>query len=179
MQWQDQSETLALPAYDSLLTSLAPTDRARLQAIDNELPRVVIAAACLAAMHDDVALSPDERGGLLIGRAYADPQVVVAEQSVAARAFNSTGVSLRMESEIWEQARPLLKDGLMVVGWYHSHPNLGAFFSDTDRTTQRHFFRNAFSLGLVIDPVRNELSAYVGPDSTHIPEANVIVTESP
>jgi proteasome lid subunit RPN8/RPN11 len=71
----------------------------------------------------------------------------------------------------------LLTDGTIVVGWYSSHPHLGAFFSETDRTTQHNFFRNAFSLGLVIDPVRNELCAFVGPDSTPIPDENVIVTE--
>ncbi len=42
----------------------------------------------------------------------------------------------------------------MVVGWYHSHPNLGAFFSGTDRATQRAFFNRPYSVGLVVDPVR-------------------------
>ncbi len=182
MRWNDQSETLALPGQDALLAGLSGADRTRLGEIDNALPRVVIAAACLRSMHEDIDPSPEERGGLLLGRAYAgagaeDPQIIVAECSVASRAFNSTGVSLRMESEIWDLARPLLKDGLIVVGWYHSHPNLGAFFSETDRTTQRHFFRNAYSLGLVIDPVRNERCAFIGPDSTQVPPENVIVTE--
>jgi proteasome lid subunit RPN8/RPN11 len=184
MQWHDQSETIALPPTEALLTALAAADRARLNEIANALPRVVILEACLRTMRDDVDLSHEERGGLLLGRAYAgpggaDPQVVVAERSVASRAFDSTGVSLRMGSEIWNLARPLLKDGMVVVGWYHSHPDLGAFFSETDRTTQRNFFRNPFSLGIVIDPVRNELSAFVGPDSAHVPAENLIITESP
>lgn len=179
MRWQDQSETIALPAYDALLARLGVDERQRLQDTNSELPRVVISAACWRAMRDDVDQSSEERGGLLLGRAYgrAGAEVIVAEHSVASRAFDSTGVSLRMESGIWELARPLLKDGMIVVGWYHSHPNLGAFFSETDRATQRNFFRNAFNLGLVIDPVRGELCAFVGPDSTHVPDENVIVAE--
>jgi len=182
MQWQDQSEILALPPHEALIETLCTVDRVRLNEIDNALPRVLIADGCLRTMRDDVDLSREERGGLLLGRAYAgaggvDPQTIVAERSIASRAFNSTGVSLRMESEIWNLARPLLKDGMIVVGWYHSHPDLGAFFSETDRATQRNFFRNPFSLGIVIDPIRNELCAFVGPDSTHVPIENVIVTE--
>lgn len=179
MRWQDQSETLALPALDALLARLGAFERQKLQDTNSDLPRVVISAACWRAMREDVDQSHEERGGLLIGRAYAgtEAQVIVAEHSVASRAFDSTGVSLRMESGIWELARPLLKDGMIVVGWYHSHPNLGAFFSETDRATQRNFFRNAFNLGLVIDPVRNELCAFVGPDSVHVPDENVIVGE--
>ncbi len=182
MQWRDQSETLALAPHEAVFETLNGADRARLKEIDNALPRVVIAGPCLRTIREDVDLSTEERGGLLLGRAYAskngtEAQVIVAERSVASRAFNSTGVSLRMESEIWELARPLLKDGMIVVGWYHSHPNLGAFFSETDRITQRNFFRNPFSLGVVIDPVRNELCAFVGPDSTDIPLENVIITE--
>ncbi len=182
MQWRDQSETLTLPKQEVLLAHLAAADSARLNDMDNTSPRVLIAAGCMSTMREDVDQSREERGGLLLGRAYGgggETQVVVAERSIASRAFSSTGVSLRMESEIWDLARPLLVDGTIVVGWYHSHPDLGAFFSDTDRATQRSFFRNPFSLGLVIDPVRNELSAFLGPDSTHIPPENVMVTEGP
>ena len=53
----------------------------------------------------------------------------------------------------------------MVVGWYHSHPNRGAFFSGTDRRTQRALFTQSYSIGLVIDPVRGEEAWFWGPDS--------------
>lgn len=183
MQWRDQSETLALPKQEALLALLSGADRVRLTEIDNASTRVVIAGECLRTMREDIDQSRDERGGLLLGRAYSgasaeDPQVVVAACSIASRAFSSTGVSLRMESDIWDLARTLLTDNMIVVGWYHSHPDLGAFFSETDRTTQRNFFRNPFSLGLVIDPIRNEMCAFVGPDSARIPPENVIVIEA-
>ncbi|MHB1205814.1 MAG: Mov34/MPN/PAD-1 family protein, partial [Rhodospirillaceae bacterium] len=120
-------------------------------------------------------------GGLLVGQAYgglngkAEPQIVAVNRCVESKAFDSTGVSLRMEAAVWDLARPLLGPGAAIVGWYHSHPDLGAFFSDTDRTTQRSFFRQAFSVGIVIDPVRKQLKAYLGPDCVEIPGENVMV----
>ena len=62
-----------------------------------------------------------------------------------------------MDSQIWIEANQVGTNGEMVVGWYHSHPNLGAFFSGTDRRTQQAFLGNAFSIGWVIDPVRNRM----------------------
>lgn len=178
MRWEDQSETVTLPDASVFLQTLDAVDRERLRALENELPRVVVLAACLHEMRAHLETSQDELGGLLIGRAYrgpADIQTIVVHSSLASRVFDSTGVSLRMETEIWDRARPMLDAGALAVGWYHSHPNLGAFFSETDRTTQRSFFRNAFSVGIVIDPVRDEMRAFVGPDSTKVPDENLIV----
>lgn len=180
MRWEDQSETVTLPAAAVFLKTLAPADERRLSDLANELPRVVVTAQCLRAMRAHLDASSDERGGLLLGRVYrqdgaADPHVIVAERSIASRVFDSTGVSLRMETELWDQARPLVDAGALVVGWYHSHPNLGAFFSETDRTTQRSFFRNPFSVGIVIDPVREEMRAFVGPHSATVPDENLMV----
>jgi proteasome lid subunit RPN8/RPN11 len=73
-----------------------------------------------------------------------------------------------MGTEVWNRARERLGDRI-VVGWYHSHPNLGAFFSGTDRRTQRHFFNRPYSVGLVIDPVRGEEAWFVGPEATPLP----------
>jgi len=178
MRWEDQSEVVTLPDASVFLETLESGDRQRLQAVENALPRVIVTAACLRDMRAHLDSSQDELGGLLIGRAYIGPtdiQTIVIQASLASRVFDSTGVSLRMETEIWDRARPLLDAGALAVGWYHSHPNLGAFFSETDRTTQRSFFRNAFSVGIVIDPVRDEMRAFVGPESTKVPEENLIV----
>jgi proteasome lid subunit RPN8/RPN11 len=62
------------------------------------------------------------------------------------------------------------------LGWYHSHPNLGAFFSSTDRYTQKHFFNNDYSLGLVIDPIRNEEKYFLNKNSIEIDLRRVLKT---
>lgn len=178
MRWEDQSEALTLPQAAVFLESLNQADAQRLLAVENDESRVIVSAGCQREMRAHLETSQDELGGLLIGRAYQSPagvQMIVVESCIASRVFDSTGVSLRMETEIWDRARPMLDAGALVVGWYHSHPNLGAFFSETDRTTQRSFFHHPFSVGIVIDPVRDEMRAFVGPDSLRVPDGNLIV----
>ena len=181
MRWEDKSETPVLPPANGFLETLTVFDAVRIAQRGNTLPRIVIASDCFAAMLTHLAASRAELGGLLVGQAFAGlnsnpaPQIIAVNRSVESQAFDSTGVSLRMEAAVWDLARPLLGPGAAIVGWYHSHPDLGAFFSDTDRTTQKSFFRQAFSLGIVIDPVRKELKAYLGPECVQIPAENVIV----
>jgi proteasome lid subunit RPN8/RPN11 len=183
MRWQDQSESTALPVLSTFLETLSAGDNERLTNPDNLLPRIAIATGCFQAMLQHLSAARVERGGLLIGQAYGngddEPHLIAAQRSVESTTFDATGVSLRMETEVWEAARPLLGDGARIVGWYHSHPDLGAFFSDTDRTTQRNFFRQRYSIGLVIDPVRQQLKAYLGPECREIPAQNVIVHDNP
>ena len=177
MRWNDQSEALTLPPPGKFLETLTLHDGARLGQLGNTAPRVVIAASCFEHMLDHLKTSRLELGGLLVGQAYGDdaPRIIAVQHSVASAAFDNTGVSLRMESEVWNLARPLLGPDAVIIGWYHSHPDLGAFFSDTDRTTQKSFFRQPFSLGIVIDPVRQQLRAFLGPDCAEIPAPNIMI----
>jgi hypothetical protein len=74
----------------------------------------------------------------------------------------ATSTSLRLHTGVWDAARAALQPGEVVVGWFHSHPGIGAFFSGTDRRTQAGFFHHPFSLGWVIDPQRREQAWFVG-----------------
>ena len=47
-----------------------------------------------------------------------------------------------------------------IVGWYHSHPGIGCFMSDTDISTQEGAFNMPHHSALVLDPVRREMEAY-------------------
>jgi proteasome lid subunit RPN8/RPN11 len=49
---------------------------------------------------------------------------------------------------------------LRIIGWWHSHPNLGCFLSSTDLLTQRYFFPKEYQVALVLDPIRNEFEFY-------------------
>jgi hypothetical protein len=40
----------------------------------------------------------------------------------------------------------------VVVGWYHTHPGHGVFYSEPDQETHRERFEWPFQVGLVIDP---------------------------
>jgi proteasome lid subunit RPN8/RPN11 len=182
MRWTEQAAELPLqplaalatrlPGIDALLDELEPADG------------LVIAVDDAAA--DDVrrhlGSHGKERGGLLLGEVYADgatvsgSRVVHVTQAIAATEFASSGVSLRMASGVWEEARSRLRAAELVVGWYHSHPGLGAFFSHTDRRTQRGFFPHAYSVGWVLDPWGGESAWFVGPDS--VPPARVVPAPS-
>ena len=117
--------------------------------------------------------SQDEQGGLLLGEVFAsgesmsvaESRAVLVSQEIPALDFSSSGISLRMESGVWERARLALGPHELIVGWYHSHPGLGAFFSATDRRTQATFFPHPYSVGWVIDPVLDDEMIFVGRES--------------
>ena len=153
-------------------TSLPPLpDGARPPRVPGE-PDVWIDPQAEAAALAHLGNVDVEQGGLLIGDAWAEAAGALAHLRVldvvpADEAFG-TAVSLRMAAGVWSRARDRLRPGLRVIGWYHSHPGLTAFFSDTDRRTQRAIFHHRWSLGWVIDPfepapARRE-AFYVGPD---------------
>lgn len=131
--------------------------------------RLYIAPSCRAAVLSHVRSDIREVGGLLLGRVWQsdgdrDP-IVVIEDSLASEMFSNSAVSLEMGTEIWSRASQRTVNGVMVVGWYHSHPNLGAFFSGTDRRTQAAFFQQPYSVGWVIDPFRREERVFMGAES--------------
>jgi len=162
--------------FAALVRSVGAAPAIRLLAHATEAPLVLVAASVGHEIAAHLCSGAGEMGGLLLGHAYAMPVMqrhgfpfmVAVEAHVPSERFDNSPVSLRMESQLWQRATPHLDAGLSVVGWYHSHPGLGAFFSGTDRATQRAFFRQPYSLGLVIDPVRVEHACYAGPDSAEL-----------
>jgi hypothetical protein len=96
------------------------------------------------------------------------PTLVHVLGAVAGAGAEATPVSLRLPAGTWDAARARLGAGDRVVGWFHSHPGLGAFFSETDRATQAAFFSLPGCLGWVIDPVRGEQAWFVGAASQEL-----------
>lgn len=126
-----------------------------------------------------------EQGGLLLGSAWGEagncgePNRLDIVAAVPALDSSGTGYSLRMEAAVWSAANARLDElrnapehavaaqagALRVLGWYHSHPGLGAFFSSTDCSTQRAFFNHPWSVGWVIDPDDDSHACFIGADS--------------
>jgi proteasome lid subunit RPN8/RPN11 len=120
------------------------------------------------SIHEYLASHAVEAGGLLLGSHFAAGSlgaIVSIERFVPGTDFDGTGVSLSMGTKVWDDARPFLDAGYAVAGWVHSHPNLGAFFSGTDRKTQRAFFSKPWQLGLCVDPVRRQSAWFFGAES--------------
>lgn len=56
-------------------------------------------------------------------------------------------------------------EGEVQAGWWHSHPNLGIFFSGVDKDNQRTIYKNNWQIGLVVDPIRNQWGMFRGRNS--------------
>jgi proteasome lid subunit RPN8/RPN11 len=114
-----------------------------------------------STMHEHAVSSlPNETGGFLLGRV----------------AFSAADASWHIEVDECIPVDPLTQDpvhfsftwrdvdrvrnhrestGKALLGWYHTHPDLGVFLSETDlEKTHRVLFAEPFQLALVYDPVR-------------------------
>jgi proteasome lid subunit RPN8/RPN11 len=49
---------------------------------------------------------------------------------------------------------------LRILGWWHTHPNIGCFLSKTDISTQKFFFPEKYQIALVVDPIRREFEFF-------------------
>ncbi len=123
-----------------------------------------------------------EMGGLIIGKIHEDQSldktIVLLEDIVVSNDHKSTSVSLEMGAGIWSEANSNKNNDQAVVGWYHSHPNLGAFFSGTDVKNQKANFNSAFHFGLVIDPFRDEYAIFRGAESKPINLSNFFIGDN-
>lgn len=177
MRWNEQEPETKPASICSVLRGLGALDAIGLLSHIRSSPVVAIESHCQDGIVEHLRSQDTELGGLLIGRAYVPspdlPEtwrpIVHISEFLQSQSFRTSPVSLAMGTEIWDRARESVsRRGKMVVGWYHSHPNLGAFFSGTDRRTQRSFFNRPYSVGLVIDPIRNEDAWFIGPDATQL-----------
>ena len=96
---------------------------------------------------------------------------------VRIRDAHESGLAFRHET--WTDAAAGLdpcEPEQIVVGWLHTHVGgVRAFFSETDRWTQRHFFRQPWQVGLVYDPLNRELKGFAGPGSRPMRRESIAV----
>jgi proteasome lid subunit RPN8/RPN11 len=185
MNWQEQPADIQPSLIVDLLRSLSALDAVFLAAHTRKAPTVYLTPECREGIWTHLRSYRTEVGGLLVGRAYVAGAglpdtwgpLVWIDRFVPSETFRSSSVSLAMGTDIWDRARSVTAhDDGMVVGWYHSHPNLGAFFSSTDRATQRAFFNQPYSIGLVVDPIRSEEAWFIGADSAWLRGESVLKT---
>ena len=173
ISWVEQEPDFQVRPLEALLSRLGFSTAASLWSRSDDRLLILIDRAVRDQIEGHLSTRRIEQGGLLLGSAYraslGAPTVVTIEDAVAAADTLGTGVSLTMASKVWEDARARSTAQRTVIGWYHSHPDLGAFFSGTDRHTQRAFFGNVHSVGLVSDPVRKEEKWFSGPESVEVP----------
>lgn len=143
-------------------------------------PLILFESEAKAAIVNHVSARREESGGILLGQAFVPSNltaavqfpVVIVSKAVPSHEYHGTSVSLQMGPSVWESVRTEV--GFLVVGWFHSHPNLGAFFSGTDRKTQREFFCHEYSIGYVVDPVRDDHAYFIGEESLQVSREQVL-----
>ena len=177
--WAEQKPDFVVRPIDTVLARLPFTTACAVALPSARTPKVLASVEVMDRIFAHLQERNVEMGGLLLGAAYEglrgnDNLVIAVTDFAPSTEFDGTHVSLKMDPDVWERAR-LQSDGAsVVVGWYHSHPNLGVFFSGTDRKTQRAFFNHPHSLGLVIDPIHVEEMWFVGADSTQLCASQII-----
>jgi proteasome lid subunit RPN8/RPN11 len=104
-----------------------------------------------------------EVGGVIIGRKEEERRsgrteiFVRATDLIPFRAADSSGSRLVLTPDSWahvsnvESVEGYEAEGKMRLGWYHTHPNQGIFFSRHD-CDFHSVFSNAFQFALVVDP---------------------------
>ncbi|MCP4428941.1 MAG: hypothetical protein GY803_31030 [Chloroflexi bacterium] len=119
-------------------------------------------AQIVAHSHSDLGV---ELGGTLLGSVYQhDGEVYVEVQAALPADTGDHGpIHFTFTADSWTQ---LQRDHaekyphLEIVGWFHTHPGLGVFYSGDDVVVHSAAFTLPWHVGLVIDPVRNEAAFF-------------------
>ena len=108
--------------------------------------------------HATAAL-PNETGGFLLGRVAHESRdggwLVEIEEAVPVHPESQNPVHFTFTWRDVDRVRNYREGhSKALIGWYHTHPQLGIFLSETDiERTHRVLFSEPFQLALVFDPV--------------------------
>jgi proteasome lid subunit RPN8/RPN11 len=117
-----------------------------------------------------------ELGGALLGAAYRHKNGVVVEVKAALPAASSDHgpVHFTFSADSWSKLhrdRAAHYANLDIVGWFHTHPDLGVFYSSDDVVVHSAAFTLPWHVGLVVDPVREEAAFFGWADGALSPLA--------
>jgi proteasome lid subunit RPN8/RPN11 len=105
-----------------------------------------------------------ELGGFLLGGFYQDqrPYVEIRHFLPAVDA-TSRAASLTFTHDTWARLNRDVEvqyPDQRVLGWQHTHPNMGLFLSGYDLFIHRHFFPQPWQIAMVVDPCRCEFEFF-------------------
>lgn len=174
MRWNNVKPDIASRHINEVTMGWSAIDIAKLVVCTTDLPLIIFPEHVRLKIMAHLTGKKVELGGLLLGSVVSFDDLteglafIVISDSIESKDFDSTSVSLSMSPSVWQSASEISDTKNFVVGWYHSHPNLGAFFSGVDRKTQKDFFNSNYNLGLVIDPARNEEKWFMSSESIEV-----------
>jgi len=118
-------------------------------------------------INDDKTL---ETGGVLIGHPFRDINspgrvfIIISGNIRQDSANRSIGHYTVSPDEIAASRSELEEyfEGLVVVGWYHSHPGHGVFLSAQDQQIAQSIYNQEWQVSLVIDPIKRKAAYFRG-----------------
>ncbi|WP_455280530.1 hypothetical protein [[Eubacterium] cellulosolvens] len=122
---------------------------------------------------------PDEEVvGLLTGRVHG--KTVIIEEAIPGRAAHADYTEVALDpSDLAEIIDRMIREGKNrnIVGWYHSHLDIGVFLSDIDIRTQLNLQQFSYVIALVVDPIRNEHGFYYVDTRIKMPDGRPKIIE--
>lgn len=102
-----------------------------------------------------------ELGGLLLGsvKKGMDELSIKVLATIPVTSLDHGPIHFTFTADAWAQVnreRLAKYPDLDVVGWYHTHPGLGVFFSADDVVVQKAAFVMPWHVALVVDPIRKQ-----------------------
>ena len=106
-----------------------------------------------------------EVGGVLLGHAYrANGRVYLdVRAAIPAVTADHGPIHFTFTADAWAQLhkdRTQRYPELDIVGWFHTHPDLGVFYSSDDVVVHSAAFTLPWHVGMVVDPLRGETSFF-------------------
>ncbi len=99
-----------------------------------------------------------EVGGILLGTTVSDGSIIKVSHIAIGRDEDSSPVHYKFSYSVWDDLIDQMEDmskeageTLLLVGWYHTHPNMAVFLSRYDLRTHRDFHR-PYQFALVLAP---------------------------
>ncbi len=101
-----------------------------------------------------------EVGGFLIGGLHRQGHEFLEIRHYLPAAAQGDAASLSFTHETWSALNREVEKRFpkeLVLGWHHTHPGMGVFFSGYDTFLHENFFNQPWQIALVVDPLRCEL----------------------
>lgn len=148
---------LPIPAEKWLLRGRVPSVNQPIVLVNQT---ALLQVAAHSASNVDVEL-----GGALLGKAYRHQGRVIVQVLAALPAVNQDHgpVHFHFSADSWvnlQRDQATHYADLDIIGWFHTHPDLGVFYSSDDMVVHSAAFTLPWHVGLVVDPVRNEASFF-------------------
>lgn len=109
-----------------------------------------------------------EVAGILLGTTSADNSLIKVSHIAVARDEDSSPVHFKFTYSVWDdlidQMETMSREAgeeLLLLGWYHTHPNMSVFLSRYDLRTHRDFHR-PYQFALVLAPKLGTSETAVG-----------------